>query len=200
MMDLLLLAGAWGGWCVLHSGLISQRLTGRLRRSAPGLYRYHRLFYNAVAVATLVPVVRYGESLRAALWLESRGVVAVVQIVLQLAALGLFLAGARRDDLLRFLGIRQLRGEDAGRGLSAGGGLDTTGILAYTRHPWYLAGILLLWGNWQRGYDASAVVTSAVLTAYLSVGAHLEERKLLADLGEEYRRYQRRVPMFLPWF
>jgi protein-S-isoprenylcysteine O-methyltransferase Ste14 len=27
----------------------------------------------------------------------------------------------------------------------------------------------------------------------------LEERALVADFGDEYRRYQRRAPMFVPW-
>jgi protein-S-isoprenylcysteine O-methyltransferase Ste14 len=33
---------------------------------------------------------------------------------------------------------------------------------------------------------------------YLVAGAYLEERKLLAEFGTEYARYQQEVPMFWP--
>jgi protein-S-isoprenylcysteine O-methyltransferase Ste14 len=37
------------------------------------------------------------------------------------------------------------------------------------------------------------------LTLYVLVGARLEERDLVRDFGDEYRGYQNRVPMLLPW-
>ena len=42
------------------------------------------------------------------------------------------------------------------------------------------------------------LVTNLVLTAYFVIGAILEERKLVAEFGEEYREYQKRVPMLVP--
>ena len=83
--------------------------------------------------------------------------------------------------------------------LSESGKLDTSGILGKTRHPWYLAAILLIWS---REFDFSTVLTNFVLTIYLSVGTILEERKLLIEYGQEYREYQRNVSMLFPfkWF
>jgi protein-S-isoprenylcysteine O-methyltransferase Ste14 len=37
-----------------------------------------------------------------------------------------------------------------------------------------------------------------VFTAYVVVGTLLEEKKLVAEFGEEYRSYQRRVSMLVP--
>ena len=46
--------------------------------------------------------------------------------------------------------------------------------------------------------DVNLVVRS-VLFLYLLIGAVLEERKLVGVYRENYRRYQREVPMLLPW-
>jgi protein-S-isoprenylcysteine O-methyltransferase Ste14 len=40
---------------------------------------------------------------------------------------------------------------------------------------------------------------AAGLTLYVLVGARLEERDLVRAFGDEYRAYQRRVPMILPY-
>ena len=63
------------------------------------------------------------------------------------------------------------------------------------RHPWYAGGILIVWiGN----PDVTAVLTNLVITGYFLIGAIFEEQKLLAEFGEEYMDYRRRVSMFFP--
>jgi len=45
----------------------------------------------------------------------------------------------------------------------------------------------------------AVILTSLVITGYFLIGAFLEERKMLAEFGEEYTGYQRRVSMLFPF-
>ena len=44
-----------------------------------------------------------------------------------------------------------------------------------------------------------ALLFAAIITAYIVVGALLEEHDLVAVFGEDYRRYKDRVSMLVPW-
>jgi protein-S-isoprenylcysteine O-methyltransferase Ste14 len=46
--------------------------------------------------------------------------------------------------------------------------------------------------------SVNLLALNAGLTAYLYVGAMVEERKLRAEYGETYSRYQAETPMLIP--
>jgi protein-S-isoprenylcysteine O-methyltransferase Ste14 len=57
--------------------------------------------------------------------------------------------------------------------------------------------LVLFWSNLE--LTADRLLLDLLWTAWTVAGAALEERDLVAELGEAYRAYQRRVPMLLPW-
>ena len=59
-----------------------------------------------------------------------------------------------------------------------------------------LAGILLLWG---RNLDSADMIVNVVFTAYLIIGATLEEKKLVKEFGDDYLEYKRTVSMLVPF-
>jgi len=189
-----LLVIAWVLWCVAHSGMIARPVTRCFRQKLGDRFHRYRLFYNLVALVTLAPVVCYGKSLETTLLFSWEGGLIPLRMALLAVSVVLFVAGARQYDMRQFLG---LKGAGSAAGLSNDGRISNSGILGHTRHPWYLASILILW-TVSRDVDTAALVTKIILTAYLLVGTLLEERKLVAEFGDEYRRYQVSVPMLIP--
>ena len=193
-MRYLLLALAWAAYCTLHSAMISETATGFLKRRLGDSFRFYRLFFNSVAMLTLVPVLWFAHSLRQDAFFRWEGAWLVRRYLLLACGIVLVVAGARHYSLGQFLGISQLRGTSSG-GMAAGGGIDASGVLGLVRHPWYTAVVLLLWAG---DLDVATLVGNTVLTVYIVVGTLLEERKLVHEFGDAYRSYQERVSMFVP--
>ncbi len=196
MIRYAVLIALWIAWCFFHSFTITPAVIGFVRTHFKRAYRYYRMLYNLTAVATLVPVLIYTFSVREVPVFRWEGPLRIVQGLLAVSALVLFIGGARRYDLARFLGIRQVNEDNACGVLTEDCHLDTGGILGTVRHPWYAGGILIIWtGN----LDVTAILTNLVITGYFLIGAFLEEKKLLKEFGEEYMDYRRRVSMFFPF-
>jgi protein-S-isoprenylcysteine O-methyltransferase Ste14 len=181
-------------WCALHSALIWPSVVRWFEARLGSGFRYYRVGFNAVSLLTLIPILVFGRQLSASSEpvLRWDGPLIVVRIALLVTALALFLAGGRRYDTRAFLGLRQLQPGRAPRHIR----FSTGGVLEITRHPWYLGVLALIWA---RTLDPPVLVTNAVLTAYLIVGTLLEEHKLVAEFGDEYRAYQQRVSMLFPF-
>ena len=71
------------------------------------------------------------------------------------------------------------------------------GPYRFVRHPLYSCVIVLLWAT--PDMTADRLLLAASWSAWICIGALLEERDLVADFGDAYRRYQRQVPMLVPW-
>jgi protein-S-isoprenylcysteine O-methyltransferase Ste14 len=199
MIRYVVLVLLWGVWCFLHSFMIAPAVIGFVRERSEKTYRYYRIIYNTTALATLIPVLVYAFSIRGPLLFRWEGPLRIIQGLLVIFALVLFIGGARRYDLTRFIGIRQVREDhedSACAVLTEDCRLDTGGILSMVRHPWYAGGILIVWAG---NLDVTAILTNLMITAYFLIGASLEERKLLTEFGEDYIDYRRRVSMFFPF-
>ncbi len=79
--------------------------------------------------------------------------------------------------------------------------LVTTGLYSLVRHPQYTGLFIGLFGegvvHWPTLF--SVALFPVIVLAYWLL-ARREEKQVLEQFGEEYRAYQRRVPMFIPRF
>ena len=71
------------------------------------------------------------------------------------------------------------------------------GAYRWVRHPLYLAFLMLIWSYPTLTPDR--LLLNVLWTAWVVVGTMWEERDLVAEFGDTYRYYQRRVPMLIPW-
>jgi methanethiol S-methyltransferase len=75
--------------------------------------------------------------------------------------------------------------------------LAIRGPYRWVRHPLYSLFLVFLWTC--PHITADRLLFNGLFTAWIVLGSVLEERDLIRDLGEDYRAYQRQVPMLVPW-
>ena len=192
----LILLLLWIAWCILHSGMISIPVTDYLKKRLGRRFRYYRLFFNLIAILSLIPVALFAYSIQTEVIFHWNGYMRIGQVILLGFAVLLFFLGGRHYDAGQFFGIKQIKAGTSPNVITDTGDLDTSGVLGITRHPWYLASILFIWG---RQSDVSAILVNVVLTSYLIAGTYLEEKKLISEFGEKYLTYQHQVSMLVPY-
>ncbi|HXZ94045.1 MAG TPA: NnrU family protein [Burkholderiales bacterium] len=92
-------------------------------------------------------------------------------------------------------GLQQVFSRLTGREMPATA-FKTPLLYRYVRHPLYLGILLSLWSVPEM--TAGHLLFSAGLSSYILVGIGFEERDLIAQFGEHYRRYRAEVGMLVP--
>ncbi len=198
VMEYFILALLWFLWCVLHSWMISSKTTQYLKLHLGSGFRFYRLFYNIVSLLTFFAVMYYGSSIQTNVLFKWGVIFNILRFFLLLTAGFVFYSGAKHYSMPQFIGIQQIRSGKVQAALSNEGSLNRSGILSIVRHPWYLGAFILIWSGYGEFYISTAV-TNVILSVYLILGSVLEERKLLKEFKEEYRKYQEEVSMIFPF-
>ena len=125
--------------------------------------------------------------------------------LLHLGSITLVYVAFIQSDYLEFLGLRQ-----AWRGVLALAGHSTrppdlfgtqrlviSGVYAWVRHPMLAGGLLFLLTS---GPSLNNLIYTGFYAAYMMVGGHFEERRMVRIFGADYRRYQQQVGAYVPHF
>lgn len=175
-------------FALVHSLLALPALQGRIAGQFPLLGRFYRLCYNLIALATFFWAMSAWH-LPPVLYIVP-GAGSILFHLIQFVSLVLLARCARQTGIGDFLGLKQIR-RVAGDRL-----LVTSGCYARVRHPLYSLSLVFLALN--PVMTLKWAILTAFATAYFLVGAQIEERRLRAEFGDSYRRYQEQVPMFIP--
>lgn len=194
MISVLLYACLWFSFGFGHSLLTVPSIKHRLE---PVLGAAYRLSYNLFAMIHIGIVFLLGRHLLSGSrfdFLSSSFAVAFCAVVVVLGAV-LILLSLRQYDLGLFSGLAQIRASQADKGPVEVETLNVSGLNNWVRHPLYSGLFLLVWGN---ATSPFGFWTAVFASAYLLIGAHYEERKLIGVYTEEYELYKSRVPAFIP--
>jgi len=178
---------------VQHSVMVRQSFRARLSYAVRP--HYHAATYAIVSGIVLAAVVM--------LWQTTQTVLYEVQGPLQwafrsfalLAVAGLVLVARtlKSFDLFGRISITdRLHGKQPSPSQ-----FYLSGPYFWVRHPLYFFLLVLIWASPVMNSDR--LVFNLLWTCWVIYGTHLEEKDLVAVFGDTYSRYQKVVPMLLPW-
>lgn len=191
--SLLVNFGLLGLFGLQHSGMARQSVKNKLMRWIPDLLvRSTYVLASGIALLLLFWLWR---PLPAVVWsVESELGRAVLW---GLFGAGWIILGVASDaiDALHLNGLRQgwayLKKQDY-----APPTFQTPGLYQYTRHPLMLGFLIAFWAT--PHMTVGHLLFATVMTIYLYVGIHFEERALVRAFGDRYREYRRKTPMLIP--
>jgi len=179
---------------VQHSGMVRRSFRARLAEVLPA--RYDGAFYAISSGLMLTLVVVLWQRVDTPVF-RLEGVARWIAVASSwLAAALLVFSGYALRRTIDFLGLKPIRAH------LRGGPLRSTPFLVdgpfrWVRHPLYSCILALLWARPEMMADL--FLLAILWSGWIVVGTVLEERDLVADFGDVYRRYQKQVPMLVPW-
>ncbi len=196
-MKYILIASLWAGYCALHSYLISISFTNLISGFLKKYYAYYRVFYVLISLVLLIPLINYTSQPDDKVIITYGPVLNIIRYTLISVSLSVFFwAFLFSYDFLSFIGIRQVLNLIKTGKRDQLKDIKRNGLLGIVRHPMYFALIIYLWCQTFRMAD---IAVNVILTIYIFIGTILEERKLVLEFGDTYIKYQREVPMIIPF-
>jgi protein-S-isoprenylcysteine O-methyltransferase Ste14 len=163
-----------------------KKMIGWMNEKEP---RFYRLIYNlgslvvfgwVMAAYRNSPVLYYAP-----------GVWSLMIYLIQLVVAAILFNCLRQTGTADFLGFKEFR-----TATSSERHLVTSGCYAIVRHPLYLLSSIFMIIN--PVMSAQWLLLTTLSAIYFISGALIEERRLVATFGDEYRRYQQCVPFMIP--
>ncbi|CAN5358788.1 hypothetical protein BH09BAC2_BH09BAC2_21790 [soil metagenome] len=186
----ILLVVLWITYCAVHSLLASAIVKRFFATVMHGGFVYYRICYSVFAFLTLAAI----------LWFEFN-----MHSLLLFSYHGRYIAGAILGVpglLIMAITIRiyfyELSGIQAIQNKSAQITLQQNGLHKYMRHPLYSGTLLLVWGLFIMMPQVNHMIACTIITLYTLAGIQPEEKKLIAEYGQQYIEYKKRVPMLIP--
>lgn len=149
-----------------------------------------RSVFVLVASAQLALLVWQWRTLGGAPLWRAHGALATALTALQGLGFAIALISTYLIDHFELFGLRQAFAP------RPPGPLRTPFLYRLVRHPLYFGLVIAFWTPPEM--TLARLLLAIAMTLYVAVGARLEERDLVRAFGDEYRAYQRRVPMILP--
>lgn len=186
-MNYLLLIGFWILYFFIHSLLASQRVKLFFEKLLKSGFRFYRLTYTLISLIGLLFLLLLNASISSELLFTSHGVIRYLSLMLATFGVIVISRSFKEYRFPAFIGLKEESTE-----------FKKTGILKHVRHPIYSGTILIVIGFFLFNSTRSTLISVCCILAYLPVGIHQEERKLIRYFGESYLAYKNEVPSLFP--
>jgi protein-S-isoprenylcysteine O-methyltransferase Ste14 len=190
--DHLILAILWLLYCLLHSVLASRSVKTKLQQGLGIGKNNYRLGYNLFALLSLVALILGHLSVPSIVLFNAPLVQTIGSVVLLLTG-GIIMFICIKKYFLQLSGLRKLPPS------ATAAVLETGGIHRFVRHPLYLGTFIFLAGLLLLFPLLSNFIAVLIIIVYTMIGIRYEENKLIAEFGEFYRSYQKKVPRIIPF-
>jgi protein-S-isoprenylcysteine O-methyltransferase Ste14 len=181
---------------VIHS-LLAALKTKELVQAWLGINyyrRFYRLFFSSAAAVLFVPVLMLVALLPDQLIYRIPAPWIWLTVIIQVLAVVLMVHSVMMTGAGRFLGLAQAIDPDqAEKPLP----LVKRGMYRLVRHPIYTCTFLLIWLMPLMSWNILAL--NIGVTAYMLIGARIEEQKLLLEFGDAYDQFRKDTAFIIPW-
>jgi methanethiol S-methyltransferase len=185
MIGLLLI---WGLYFFLHSLLAAESVKHWFQRISGLSAQVYRIIYNVFNFFALVAILWLHDRTTSSLFFPGNLFSAVAGVLITVAGMLLMILSAREYHLSSFLGFTKETHMP----------LQVKGLHKYMRHPLYsgtlffFIGVCIAFPFYKNWY------LLLLMIVYLFIGMWLEEKKLIAIFGDEYKHYMKQVKRLVP--
>ncbi len=192
-MNLYLFGFALFSYYVFHSFLAHKKIKSILMDQwIP--QKLYRIIYNISALGLLIPIYIFYKKTTPNYFFENTLLQNLGLIELGLGMVLLIIV-LFNYNLSEFSGLQQYKYKNPPTPQK----LITKGFNKWVRHPLYFSMLLIIWGFFLFRPSDINFVLAGVTSIYLYFGTKLEEGKLVEEFGNEYKLYQKSVPMLIPF-
>jgi protein-S-isoprenylcysteine O-methyltransferase Ste14 len=177
---------------IQHSVMARPGFKARLTRFVPK--PIERSTYVLASSLALIALCVFWQPIPQPVW-ATEGVAATLLTAGLLAGVALVLVSTFLIDHFDLFGVRQVVLYFRGRSYEEKR-FTTPLLYKWIRHPLYVGWLMTFWIT--PVMTGGHFLFALVMTAYILIAIPLEERDLLRALGEPYRRWRERTPMFVP--
>ncbi len=176
-----------------HSVMVRAGFKARLVPAIPA--PCHGAIYAVASGVFLLAVVLLWQQSAVVLWCW-HGPLALAPRAASVAAIAGFVWGVRSLRAFDPFGRQAIQAELRGRPQPRSR-FTVRGAYLWVRHPLYLCMLVLIWST--PGATLDRLLFDMLWTVWVVAGTRWEEKDLVGEFGDDYRRYQRTVPMLIPW-
>ena len=180
------------GFAIQHSGMARPAFKQWLNRFMP--QQIERSTYVLMSSLAVTGIMILWQPMGGLVWQVDNTVAATAIRAVYFAGWGVMIISTCLINHWDLFGVRQALAFCRGESCEPPP-FRAPALYRVVRHPIYLGWLMVLWAS--PVMTVTHLVAALGLTAYIVVGARLEERDLVREL-RCYRQYQRKVPMLLP--